>query len=153
MDNPLHKIALHYVFQPRINQAVSSFKSAWINHPIRTENNWSPQRIWANGMMDIRNRTQSSVADVVNKEPAVDDLERCGFYPTSPTPLNDELSTVVVFDADELLSDLLEELRSLLDPLQESNNYKIDIFVHCLNIRSTEPVTEWANFSMLDHCV
>lgn len=63
-----------------------------------------------NGMMDIRNRTQSSVADVVNKEPAVDDLERCGFHPTSPTPLNDELSTVVVFDADELLSDLLEEL-------------------------------------------
>ena len=93
-------------------------------------------------MMDIRNRTQSSVADVVNKEPAVDDFERCGFHPTSPTPLNDELSTVVVFDADELLSDLLEELRSLLDPLQESNNYKIDIFVHCLNICSTEPVTE-----------
>jgi len=55
MDNPLHKFALHYVFLPRINKAISSFTSAWNNHPLRTENNWSPKRIWVNGMIDHRN--------------------------------------------------------------------------------------------------
>ena len=45
IDNPLHKFALHYIYLPRINRALSSFTSAWNNHPLRTENNWSPERI------------------------------------------------------------------------------------------------------------
>ena len=41
IDNPLHKVALHYVYLPRLNRALSSFASAWNNHPLRTENNWA----------------------------------------------------------------------------------------------------------------
>lgn len=89
-----------------------------------------------------QNRTQSSVTNVVNKEPADDDLEWYGFDPTSPTLLNDELSTIVVVEADEVPSDLLEELKSLLDPLQESNNYEIDIFVRCLNVLQNRSLSE-----------
>ena len=64
MDNPIHISALHYVFLSRINRAITSFKTAWNNHPLRTEHNWSPQRIWSNGMVDIRNRTLIAVADI-----------------------------------------------------------------------------------------
>ena len=79
---------------------------------------------------------------MVNKELADDDLEWYGFDPTSPTLLNDELSTIVVVEADEVPSDLLEELKSLLDPLQESNNYEIDIFVCCLNVLQNRSLSE-----------
>ena len=41
MDNPIHISALHYVFLSRINRAITSFKTAWNNHPLRTEHNWS----------------------------------------------------------------------------------------------------------------
>lgn len=75
MENPTHKYALHFTFLPRINRALASFTTAWNNHPIRTEINWSPQRMWVNGMVDIRNRTLSPVADIVQLEPSVDDLE------------------------------------------------------------------------------
>ena len=74
MDNPIHISALHYVFLSRINRAITSFKTAWNNHPLRTEHNWSPQRSWSNGMVDIRNRTLIAVADIAEEEPAVDDL-------------------------------------------------------------------------------
>lgn len=68
MDNPIHKSALHYVFLASINRAMTSFKTAWNNHPLRNERNWSPQRIWSNGMVDIRNHTLTAVADVAEAE-------------------------------------------------------------------------------------
>ena len=71
--NPLHKFALHLIYLPRINRALSSFTSAWNNHPLRTENNWSPERIWVNGMIDIRNTQLLAVADMLEQEPSVDD--------------------------------------------------------------------------------
>ncbi|KAJ7318915.1 hypothetical protein OS493_036906 [Desmophyllum pertusum] len=50
------------------------FASAWNNHPLRTENNWSPKRIWVNGMIDIRNHQLMAVADMMEQEPSFDDL-------------------------------------------------------------------------------
>ena len=134
MNNPLHKYALHYVFLPRINRAISSFKTAWNNHPLRTENNWTPQRIWVNGMIDIRNHALSAVADVVQVEPTIDDLEWYGFDPSAPTPMDDDLPTVVVDDAIQPPDFVLQELHNSVDTLQESNRYGIDIYTHCLNI-------------------
>ena len=52
IDNPLHKVALHEVYLPRLNRALSSFVSALNNDPLRTEKKWSPERIWVNGMMN-----------------------------------------------------------------------------------------------------
>ena len=74
IDNPLHKVALHYVYLPRLNRALSSFVSAWNNHPLRTENNWSPERIWVNEMMDLRNHQLMAVADIFY-----------GYDPSAPT--------------------------------------------------------------------
>ena len=134
MNNPIHKSALHYVFLPRINRAITSFKTAWNNHPLRTEHNWSPQRIWSNGMVDIRNRTLTAVADVAQAEPSIDDLDWYGFDPAAPTPMDDELPIVEV-DNDSPISDhILQQLCTMVNPLQESNRYGIDVYTHCLAI-------------------
>ena len=79
IDNPLHKVALHYVYLLHLNRALSSFASAWNNHPLRTENNWSPERIWVNGMMGLRNHQLMAVADIAEKEPSFDDLTWYGY--------------------------------------------------------------------------
>lgn len=51
----LHMFVLQFIYLPRINNALDSFVSAWNQHPIRTEHNWTPIQIWTNGMMDVRN--------------------------------------------------------------------------------------------------
>ena len=65
MSNVLHKFVLHFVFTPRINKALLSFVSAWNNHPIRTEHNWSPTQIWSNGMIDMRNQNRYCTDDQI----------------------------------------------------------------------------------------
>lgn len=132
MDNPIEKSALQFVFLPRINRAITSFKTAWNYHPLRSEHNWSPQRIWSNGMVDIRNRNLTAVADVAEAEPAIDDLECYGFDPAAPTPMDEELPTEEVDDPTLLSEHILDQLGTMVNPLQESNRYGIDVYTHCL---------------------
>ena len=63
-SNAIHMFVLHLIFLPRINRALESFVEAWNLHPIRTEQNWTPEQIWMNGMIDFRNRQLTAVADV-----------------------------------------------------------------------------------------
>ena len=131
MSNPTHKFALHFVFLPRINKALSSFVLAWNSHPLRTENNWSPERIWVNGMMDQRNQHLSAVADISQVEPSAGDLDWFGFDHLAPTPMDDGLPVVLVEDAYiELRETVLNEV---INPLQVSNRFGIDIYMNCVN--------------------
>ena len=54
-SNECHLAALHYVFQPRINQSLDLFKTGHNRGPISTEGNLSPEQLWINGMMRNRN--------------------------------------------------------------------------------------------------
>ena len=36
----------------------------WNSHPLRSERNWTPEQLWANGMMDLRNSYVTHVAEV-----------------------------------------------------------------------------------------
>ena len=43
--------ALHYIFIPRINKALSHFVNGWNHHPIRTAHNRSPYQIFTAGIL------------------------------------------------------------------------------------------------------
>ncbi len=45
-DNDADLFSLHFVFIPRINQALLSFKEAWNHHSLSTENNLSPIQLY-----------------------------------------------------------------------------------------------------------
>lgn len=49
-DNETHLFCLHYIYLPRINQALSSFTQAWNNHPLSSEGNLSPIQLWISGL-------------------------------------------------------------------------------------------------------
>ena len=136
IDNPLHKFALHYIYLPRINRALSSFTSAWNNHPLRTENNWSPERIWvSNGMIDVRNHQLMAVAEIVEQEPSFDDLSWYGYDPSAPPPMDDGLSTVNVEDVEiEIPGNVIHDLRATINSIQLANSYGIDLFTDCLKV-------------------
>lgn len=48
-DDPIHLFCLQYIFLPRLNQSLHSFKDAWNNHPLATERNLTPMQLWLTG--------------------------------------------------------------------------------------------------------
>lgn len=62
---------IDFIFLQRINRAIVSFNTtAWNQHPIRTERNWTTMGIWSNGMIHQRSRDLNAVVD--------DNLQRYG---------------------------------------------------------------------------
>ena len=53
VSNELHLACLHYVFLPMINQHLEKFCEGWNNHPLSTENNMSPNKLWIHGLHRI----------------------------------------------------------------------------------------------------
>ena len=138
-NSDLHMFALHFIFLPRINRAIDSFTAAWNQHPIRTERNWTPMRIWSNGMIDQRNRDLNAVADVAESAISNDDLQWYGYDPQAPLPSDDGLSSVNVEDvAVHIPEEVLDQLHREVDPLQESNVFGIDLYQEALDLLCTE---------------
>lgn len=52
-DSDFDIFCLHYVFIPRINLSLMHWKNAWVKHPIRSENNLSPEQLWFFGLQSI----------------------------------------------------------------------------------------------------
>ena len=124
---------LHYIFLPRINRVISSFVACWNRHPIRTESNWSPERIWTNGMIDLRNRYQIPVAEA-HEQIGADDLEWYGIDHGAPCSMDDSPEQVQVDDIESTFS--LEEMHILhqINPLDESFNYGLSIYIEAYQL-------------------
>ena len=122
--------ALHYVYLPRINRCLRSFKEAWNRHPVRTEHNWTPSRMWLNGISDVRNRHLATVQDIINDDEVLssDDLEWYGYDPNAPAARDGSETQVEVYDLDGMPVELLEII-STVEPLQESENLGVDLYM------------------------
>ena len=141
MGDEIHKFILHFVFLPRINLALGSFVASWNNHPMRTARNWSPFRIWVNGFPDIRNHENVGIFDIF--ELSAVDVEWYGYDPQAPPPSDDGLSSVEVSDAKpNLQDDILEQLKTQIDPYAHSEIYGIDLFLRALDL-ITEALAIW----------
>lgn len=117
----VHLFALHYVFSPRINKSLESFMDAWNNHGIRTEHGKTPNQIFTEGVLQLRNsglvafdffdtnlNSYGSSSDYVLSE-STEGIN----IPATHLNLNDEQ---------------LDELRALIDPLSQSDDYGLDLY-------------------------
>lgn len=50
-NSDVHLFCLQYVYLPRINQHLSTWKGAWNMHPLRTESNHTPLQLWTRGLL------------------------------------------------------------------------------------------------------
>ena len=55
-----HRLSLHIVYLPEIQNRLEQFRQAWNLHPLRTENNRTPTQLWTEGM--LRNIATDSTA-------------------------------------------------------------------------------------------
>ena len=66
-------------------------------HPLLNEKNWSLNRLWTNGMIDIRNSNLSAVSEICSDIQS-ESLKCFGFDLHAPTPTDDYLTLIEVND-------------------------------------------------------
>ena len=133
INKHIHLFVLHYIFTPRINHALSEFKLASNLRPVRTEfklasnlrpvrteHNWTPVRMWTNGM------AAHNGADVTMVEMDSEILPNINLYgvnPEGPVPLEDH-GTVQVDDIQNPFSlQIFQKLQSAINPMRESQTF------------------------------
>ena len=107
-NDEIHLYALHFVFLPLINAALSELRQQWNNHPVTSESNYSPRQLWTQGMLHLRNSHLSAVRDVVEGEHV--NVEEFGIEEEGPVPIVQRNQAVTIPESPIHLSDA-EELR------------------------------------------
>jgi hypothetical protein len=83
-NNPIHKLALHLVYQKRIQHSLQDTLGAWNNHKLRTEHYRTPEAIYAlSRQQAILNGTWlGNVGDPLSEvNSATYGVETCGPHP------------------------------------------------------------------------
>ena len=63
VENPIHIFTLHLIYKPRINFSLGEFCRAHNDHRLSTEQNWTPNQIWNNGMLNPSNPLANGLLD------------------------------------------------------------------------------------------
>lgn len=124
-NDDIHIYALHYVYIPRVNKSLSTFKEGWNNHGIRTEHGLSPCQLFVAGALQLRQSGQVAL-DFFE---TVDD----GYGIDEELLVHDESSEVIVPEGRfSLTTDHLHQLQQQVDPLEESENLGIELYERAL---------------------
>ena len=107
-ENDLY--CLHFVYIPRITRALDSFRCGWNNHAVTTERCMTPLQMFTSGGL-----TRDIQLDSFNGD--VDSTIQLDVDGVAVPPTNSPLTS-----AKE------DELKSLVNPLQDSLNYAIELY-------------------------
>ncbi|XP_033997277.1 uncharacterized protein LOC117491418 [Trematomus bernacchii] len=120
ISNVLHIFCCHYVFLPRIQANLDVFSEAWANHPIRTEQNLTPNQLWHVG------QHLNPVADPEPEGLLIPEIqwEESGYTNEHHTGVN---VPTLNFPLSELE---MMQLQDNIDPLEESECFGVDIYLN-----------------------
>ena len=124
-----HLFALHYVFLPRINRALEQFHAAWNDHGVRTEGGQTPNQLFTAGALRLQN---SGLPAVDFFQMVTDDYgnEEEGIAPEEDTGGGVEVPRLAI----ELTEEQLLQLQSAVDPLENSDDYGISLYIRTLEV-------------------
>ena len=127
--NEEHLFALHYIYLPRINKSLDCFKSSWNHHSIRTEHNRTPSQLFTAGALRLRRMGLVALDffDVVNVDYGIDTND--------PLINNDGEDQIETPESTlQLTNKQLTHLQASINPLSDSDNYGIELYVQTLDI-------------------
>ena len=111
------------MFVPRINHALTTFQEGWNHHGIRTSGHLSPQQLFAEGALRLHSSRLVALDFFDNVSSTF------GTSDDDPMPPIESDSVIIPETRFSLQPALFEELKRTIDPLQQSENYGIDIFI------------------------
>lgn len=130
VDNA-HLFALHYIYKPRINQALQQFVEAWNNHGVRTEHGHTPNQLFTAGSLQLQNAGLSALDffDQVDETYGIDQ----GLGVSTASDEDDEGIEIPSIDLG-MTDDQIEELQSTVNPSAESNDFGVDLYAQTLQV-------------------
>ena len=105
-DNKIHRMALHFVFRPRIQRSLDEFAVSWNHHKIDTEHNRSPRQIFIDAVF--------STAGLAGSDP---DLVEPDYGAQNWFLDEEETSEVDAVEMDDILADQPDILNLLMRDL------------------------------------
>lgn len=137
-DNEVDLFALHYVFLPRINNAIDQFVLQWNNHPLSGTGGYSPLQRWTQGFYTFAQSAHKTVRDLLDLHHFCQDY---GVDDDGPMPeLQTNNQVEVPASTVELTDDEMPGLVANVNPTSNDNNHGIHLYVsarnHVINIIS-----------------
>lgn len=124
-DNNLHLLALQFVYKPRIEHSLNSFRDAWNNHSLRTENSCSPLQLWTAGLLLHAGSQQAAVQEIFGDMLISGEQDDDG----------DSGSSALETDVDGVENQqLIHHLQQHIDPLGASPIWGIDLYSEALHL-------------------
>ena len=143
-NNALHLYCLHLVFVDLINQSLETFTEQWNNHPVTTEQNFSPNQLWVRGMIRMQHTHHTAVQMVLH---GPTDIANYGVDEDGPVPFPDaeEYMIAVPLSPVHLNADQLHIVLSTIDTLRNLDDNGIEAFVAAKSIVSCfwQPRTQY----------
>ena len=128
-DNPVHRHALQYVYLPKINQSLDVFVAGWNHHRIRTQHNLTPYQLFVQGTLQrgFQNLDTLQQVDSLYGVDEIDDAQDSG----------DEYTVYIPPNSFQLTEDALTQLQATVNPLSESHNFGIELYIQILQFLHT----------------
>ena len=117
------------MFLPRINRALKQFQAAWNDHGVRTERGQTPNQLFTAGALRLRHSGLPAL-DFFQSVPEDYGHEEEGAAPSEDDEGGIEVPPLRI----DLTNDQISELQTNVDPLENSDDYGISLYLRTLQI-------------------
>ena len=131
--NEAHLFALHYVFMPRINDALDELAADWNFHPLSSAHNKSPRQLWHSGMSRLLHLDPDRLDDML-----INSWDEYGIDEEAPQPNTDSDNNVVLPESRLTLNvQQLHNLHQMIDPKGNDNNEGVSLYIQARDLICT----------------
>ena len=132
-NDEVHLYCLHLVFVGLINQSLETFAEQWNNHPVTTEQNFSPNQLWVQGMIRTQNTHLTAVQAVLDGST---DMSHYGVDEDGPVPIPDAQQYVVEVPPSpvHLNDEQLHIVTSVINALKDFDDNGIEAYAAAKSI-------------------
>ena len=140
IDNNVHVWALHYVFLPRLNYELQHFRAQWNNHGIRTAHHASPLQLFVGHALELSNARLTAIQDMFGND---DDDGQSASGAAEVVFEDASWETGEAVEVPDIPCPMSQEalllLRQTIDPLAESAELGMDLYLRVLNFIARQP--------------
>lgn len=148
ISNAKHMLALHYVFEPRINESLKTFQFQYNNHPLSTEHNKTPNQLFILGVLANANGNLISIKELVSNagDPSLHeqevDYENYGIDNIQDEWNSDDDDNDIGFTDVSISENVMSQLKDNVDPTENISclEYGVELFKKSLTFLSDNAV-------------
>jgi hypothetical protein len=150
VNNIVHRWCLQYVFAPRFQRDLDTFRHQWNRHSLTSEGGFTPLQMYVRGALALSNSQSTAMSDIFIQDPVSDDANALADGEEYGVDLNNTTVNPVSGNAVHvptperpLSASNFTTLTQTVDPLSVSvDNFGIDLYMRSLQFVLEHPLSE-----------